>query len=126
MRQWTLTGREVFLMKRRTIIIITVAIVTIFAVLAILSYFKLQQGAKHSEVMTNLTCIKLSIEGYYLATGRYPDNLDVLDLGSLQESKSRFNYSIKLTSPNSYEVIATDKESGKLYTLIGGAGSIQK
>ena len=111
-------------MKRRTIIILTVAIVTIFAVLTILSYFKLQQKAKHNEVMTNLDSIKLAMEAYYKTTGRYTDNLDVLDFP--QASRSRFNYSIKITSPNSYEVIATDKESGKRYTLIGGAGSIQK
>jgi len=109
-------------MKRRVMITLTVLLVILCVALAPPIYLKFKADAKHAEATTNLNGLKLALEAYYKANGRYPDNLDNMmsNIGFTASASTRFKYSFKLISPDNYEITATDKESGKQYILING------
>jgi type II secretory pathway pseudopilin PulG len=112
-------------MKRETKIIpagTIIAIIAIFVAIAIPAYTRLQQRAKFAEANTNLGAIKTAIEGYRAKNGRYPDKIEDIfqDIGFTPQGRLRYKYSYRFMPPDSYVITATDKKSGRVYTLTKG------
>lgn len=107
-------------MKKKQIVLLFVALILLFIVLAIPSYYKFSQDAKEAEAMTNLNAIKQLMESYLLSNGSYPDNIDLQTLGFSTTTQFRFVYQAKKTKTGfvAETLVDTDSDGNRILYIV--------